>query len=122
MCHPDTGLCLSPFGHFLTFQSARACVLGFWLLSTAISGGQKVQRGLELACLELGLPLKEDKVVGPTTTLEFLGIMIDSDKMEVRLPEDKVVQLGLLSDQKPSCRKRDCEQTCTCVQDHSCSL
>ena len=48
--------------------------------------------------------------MGPTTSLEFLGITIDSEKMEVRLPEDKVVQLGLLLDQwaaKKSCRKRE---------------
>ena len=49
-------------------------------------------------------------MVGPTTTLEFLGIMIklDMDMMEVRVLEDKVVQIELLLDQwtaKRSCRK-----------------
>lgn len=40
-------------------------------------------------------------MVGSTTTLEFLGIMIklDMDMMEVRVLEDKVVQLELLLDQ-----------------------
>lgn len=64
---------------------------------------------LKTACAELSFPLKEDKVVGPATTLEFLGITIDTVNMEVWLPEDKVVQLVLLLDQwavKWSCRKR----------------
>lgn len=62
---------------------------------------------LKTTCAELGLSLKEDKVEGPATTLDFLGITIDTLKMEVRLPEDKLV---LLSDQwavKRACRKRE---------------
>lgn len=67
-------------------------------------------RCLLSTCADLGYPLKEDKVVGPTTTLEFLGITIDTDRMEVRLPLDKVIQLEPLLSQwavKRSCRKRE---------------
>lgn len=58
----------------------------------------------------MGFPLKDDKVVGPTTTLDFLGIILDTSAMEVRLPDDKVAQLETLLDQwagRRSCRKRD---------------
>ena len=37
----------------------------------------------------LGFPLKCDKVVGPTTTLDFLGIVLDTVTMELHLPEDR---------------------------------
>ena len=41
----------------------------------------------------LGLPVAVHKTVGPTTVLTFLGIEIDSDCQELRLPEDKLVRL-----------------------------
>ena len=37
----------------------------------------------------LGMPLAVDKVDGPATELEFLGILLDSTCKEARLPEDK---------------------------------
>ena len=40
-----------------------------------------------------GLPIEPSKSVGPATTLVFLGIEIDSVREELRLPEDKLMQL-----------------------------
>ena len=45
---------------------------------------------------QIGLPIKADKTVFPTTTLTFLGLDLDSELMEIRLPLDK---LGKLKDQ-----------------------
>ena len=42
-----------------------------------------------VACNYLGMPLSSNKLVGPTTTLVYLGIAIDSVKKESRLPLDK---------------------------------
>ena len=42
---------------------------------------------------EAGLPIEPSKSVGPPTTLVFLGIEIDSVREELRLPEDKLMQL-----------------------------
>ena len=39
----------------------------------------------------LGIPLAIAKVEGPTTVLEFLGILLDTTRMEARLPENKLV-------------------------------
>lgn len=36
-------------------------------------------------CNWLDLPLKQEKVVGPVTNLEFLGIILDTERMEIRL-------------------------------------
>jgi hypothetical protein len=45
---------------------------------------------------QIGLPIKADTTVFPTTTLTFLGLELDSELMEIRLPLDK---LGKLKDQ-----------------------
>ena len=44
-------------------------------------------------CNYLGVPLTLEKVEGPSTTLPFLGITLDTIKMEARLPEDKLGRL-----------------------------
>ena len=44
---------------------------------------------------KFGVPLAADKTEGPRTELMFLGIMIDSEKMECRLPRDKVENLRM---------------------------
>ncbi len=45
------------------------------------------------ACKELGVPVAPHKCMGPTTYLVFLGILIDTQKMEISLPEQKLAQL-----------------------------
>ena len=42
---------------------------------------------------KLGIPVAPDKVEGPTTCIVYLGICIDSLKMEICLPEDKLQDL-----------------------------
>ena len=44
-------------------------------------------------CRQAGLPLEPAKTVGPTTTLTFLGIEIDSVLLQIRLPQAKLVEL-----------------------------
>ena len=41
----------------------------------------------------LGIPIAPHKTQGPSTILEFMGIVLDSDRMEARLPPDKVQRL-----------------------------
>ena len=58
----------------------------------------------------LKIPLSENKLAGPCTCLEYLGVILDSDKMQCRLPLDKVERIKsfikeLLS--KRSCTKRE---------------
>ena len=48
---------------------------------------------------QLGIPIAENKTVGPTTVLNFLGFTIDTEKMMVKIPQDKLVRLqNLLTD------------------------
>ena len=46
-----------------------------------------------LACEHLGVPVALDKLEGPTTTLVFLGILVDSVRQQLRLPDDKLREL-----------------------------
>ena len=44
-------------------------------------------------CSELGVPLAEDKTVGPTPKLVFLGLEIDTILMVLRIPQNKLEQV-----------------------------
>ena len=61
-------------------------------------------------CRRLGIPLAADKCEGPATCLTFLGIEIDSQEMEFRLPAEKLQRLrqeiGCWAGKK-SCARRE---------------
>ena len=44
-------------------------------------------------CAKLGVPVAEDKQEGPSTTITFLGIELDSARQELRLPPQKLTSL-----------------------------
>jgi hypothetical protein len=44
-------------------------------------------------CKKCGVPLVEDKTVFPTEILTFLGVEIDTIAMELRLPQNKLVEI-----------------------------
>ena len=44
---------------------------------------------------ELGIPIEEKKTVGPSTVLYFLGFTIDTLHIMVKIPQDKLVKLGI---------------------------
>ncbi|KAI2646043.1 enzymatic polyprotein [Labeo rohita] len=45
---------------------------------------------------ELGVPLSKEKTLGPCTSIEFLGITLDSISFQVSLPSEKVQRISLL--------------------------
>lgn len=47
-------------------------------------------------CRELGVPLAEEKTLGPTTCLPFLGFIIDTELMMILIPHDKLCKLRSL--------------------------
>ena len=49
-------------------------------------------------CSSLGFPTAPEKTEGPSTTIVFLGIEIDSILMELRLPKEKLSRLKALTD------------------------
>ena len=44
-------------------------------------------------CSQLGIPLALEKVEGPSDSLTFLGITLDTQHMEARLPPNKLQQI-----------------------------
>ena len=44
-------------------------------------------------CLQLGIPLALEKLEGPSQSLTFLGIILDTQSMEARLPDDKLLRI-----------------------------
>ena len=58
----------------------------------------------------LNIPLATHQTLGPTTCLEFLGIILDKEKLEARLPQDKVNRICEFIKiilHKYSCTKRE---------------
>ena len=54
--------------------------------------GEALRTVLSL-CEELGVPVAPEKTEGPKSTLTFLGIEIDAQALQLRLPEDKLADL-----------------------------
>ena len=46
-------------------------------------------------CEMLGVPLALEKITGPVTALDFLGILLDTLRMEARLPKEKLERVKL---------------------------
>ena len=56
----------------------------------------------------LGVPIAEDKLIGPTTSLTFVGIRINTEDFTVSIPQEKVKEV---MDQMPRwCSRRTCTQ------------
>ena len=65
---------------------------------------------LKAVCTRLGLPLEEEKEEGPAAVITFLGMELDSMKLQIRLPGEKLGEMrATLRSWRgmKSCRKRD---------------
>ena len=51
---------------------------------------------IQRTCQELGVPLAMEKLEGPSHSLTFLGIELDTICMEARLPDDKLTRIRTL--------------------------
>ena len=83
---------------------------------------QEALEALEHCCSQLGVPLATHKTVNPTPCLTFLGIVIDTEANQLRLPEDKLARLRELlitwGDRK-ACTRRELESL-TGTLNHAC--
>ena len=41
-------------------------------------------------CDDMGIPLSQEKTIGPSSIIIFLGLEIDSINMVIRIPQDKL--------------------------------
>ena len=44
-------------------------------------------------CEQFGVPMAEEKTIGPTSVLTFLGLEINTNHMTVSIPQDKLQRL-----------------------------
>ncbi len=75
-------------------------------------------------CQWLGMPLEEKKEEGPSEVLTFLGLEIDTVKMEVRLPQEMVKEMRSILKRwrgMRSCRRRDLESIVGSLN-HACKV
>ena len=54
--------------------------------------GRNLQMALE-TCEEMGFPVAREKTEGPATIVTLLGIILDSELMQLRLPLEKLEKL-----------------------------
>ena len=85
------------------------------------------RRGLQVAldtCEKVGFPVAEEKTVGPATVIRFLGIELDSDQMQLRLPLEKLEKLRVLVAswrKRKGCRKRELQSLAGHLN-HACKV
>ena len=68
-------------------------------LTMGKKGAPECSYNLELLihlCSQLGVPLKWQKLEGPSTVLTFLGVVLDTHRMERRLPQGRLEELKQL--------------------------
>ena len=82
----------------------------FFMCAPSFDECEKKMAVMKYAFSELGVPLAPDKVLGPATTMTYLGIEINSVASTIQLPEDKFNELQLLLKQwgsRKKCTKRE---------------
>lgn len=65
---------------------------------------------MHAACKEVGLPVEADKDEGPATVITFLGIELDTEGLEIRLPQEKLQHTRAILAcwrGRKACRKRE---------------
>lgn len=103
------------FSSFLEFQVKRFSgssflthyLDDFLFVGSSSSSCSVLLEAFKAVCAELGVPLAEEKTVGPVQSISFLGLVIDSVARQIRVPQEKVDALvcqirGLLGKRKIS--------------------
>ena len=65
----------------------------FFLCAKTYDECLEAMRVFQAICLELGVPLAPDKIEGPSQTITYLGIEIDTIAQVCRLPADKLTKI-----------------------------
>jgi hypothetical protein len=90
--------CFSSYLEFQVKANARSKFITHYLDDFLFVGDtqvtcQKLLHEFQKMCNELGVPLAPEKTVGPTTSLTYLGLEIDTVNKLVKVPQPKVEAL-----------------------------
>jgi len=101
-CAPFLFECFSTFIHWAVTQSSKLDTLDHYIDDFILCGRKgtgdcrKLIAHFNSTCSELGVPINDEKSEGPTTVMTFLGLVIDSDNMLIRIPQPKIIELQAL--------------------------
>ena len=65
----------------------------FLTIDPPSADGERTMAIMMMIFKKLNIPVASHKTVGPVKCLEYLGIILDTEKMEARLPENKVQRI-----------------------------
>jgi hypothetical protein len=68
----------------------------FFAVANSTQNCTKLIQIFSKLCRQFGVPLADSKTVGPTTSITFLGLEIDTVLMLVTIPPDKLNRLKLM--------------------------
>ena len=77
----------------------------FLLIGSSAAGCEQLLSCFQSLCATLGVPLADEKTVGPAQQLSLLGLEIDTLTQTVRVPADKVLATSALIRQALSKKK-----------------
>ena len=76
----------------LNIQCVAHVLDDFLFVTKSLPEGHSALKKFKALCDILGVPLVDDKTVGPLQVLAFVGFELDTLLMEARLPQDKLVK------------------------------
>ena len=89
----------STFLHWAVSDEAKSDNLDHYLDDFFFAGSadsndcKEIMEAFSKVCSRLGVPIAEEKTVGPCTNIEFLGLTIDTLELMIKIPDDKVEKL-----------------------------
>ena len=89
----------SSFLHWVTEMESGLREIDHYLDDFLFAGADKTSNCSKLmntfteVCSQLGVPIAEDKTEGPSTRITYLGVLIDTEKMLIQIPDEKVQEL-----------------------------
>ena len=86
------------FIHNSGVETVRHYIDDYITISFAVSAQVDYDKVIEMF-KKLNIELANEKLEKPSTRIEFLGLIIDSDLMKVELPEDKLCRYRILLDE-----------------------
>ncbi len=95
----------------------------FLVISPSEGGCEEALAKALQGCQELGVPIATHKTEGPSTTMTFLGIELDTVAMTLRLPREKVCRLQREINRwlrRRCCTKRELQSLIGMLQHASC--
>ena len=86
----------SSFLHWVTEMESGLHEIDHYLDDFLFAGADttsncsKLMNTFTEVCSQLGVPIADDKTEGPSTRITYLGLSIDTEKMLIQIPDEKV--------------------------------